>query len=134
MKEVFIEARVEQPVGTGFSIGIVTASGVDAQQEIAQDFINFFKNWQDLFGIKNYKIFVTGESYAGRYVPYISAAMLDANNTEYYDLQGKYNTFTISTILAASLIDSKSRSSGIRSMHWSVSYLVLDYLLCSHNF
>lgn len=29
-----------------------------------------------------------GESYAGRYVPYISAAMLDANDTEYYNLSG----------------------------------------------
>ena len=59
-----------------------------SQEDIAQDFIKFFKNWQDIFGIKNFKIFVTGESYAGRYVPYISAAMIDQNCTEYYDLQG----------------------------------------------
>ena len=72
-------------VGTGFSIGEVTA---DTEEEISQEFIKFFKNFQDTFGIKNYKIFVTGESYAGRYVPYISAAMIDANDTEYYDLQG----------------------------------------------
>jgi carboxypeptidase D len=32
---------------------------------------------------------VTGESYAGRYVPYISAAMLDEKDQEYFDLQGK---------------------------------------------
>ena len=48
----------------------------------------FFKNFQDTFGIKNFKIHVTGESYAGRYVPYISAAFLDQNDTEYYDLKG----------------------------------------------
>lgn len=76
---------VEQPVGTGFSIGEVTAT---TQEETAQDFIKFFKNWETTFGIKNYKIYVTGESYAGRYVPYISAAMLDQNDTEYYDLSG----------------------------------------------
>lgn len=29
-----------------------------------------------------------GESYAGRYVPYIGAQMLDQNNTEYFDLKG----------------------------------------------
>lgn len=40
------------------------------------------------FGIKNHKIYVTGESYAGRYVPYISNAMLDQNDTEYYDVKG----------------------------------------------
>ncbi|CAF9941404.1 hypothetical protein IMSHALPRED_002558 [Imshaugia aleurites] len=76
---------VEQPVGTGFSIGEVTAT---TEEEIAQDFIKFFKNWETTFGIKNYKIYVTGESYAGRYVPYISAAMLDEKDKEYYDLSG----------------------------------------------
>ena len=78
--------RVEQPVGTGFSIGEITAT---TQEETAQDFIKFFKNFEKTFGIKNYKIYVTGESYAGRYVPYISAAMLDQKDKEYYDLSGK---------------------------------------------
>ena len=77
---------VEQPVGTGFSIGEVTAT---SEEEIAQDFIKFFKNFQVLFGIKKFKIYVSGESYAGRYVPYISAAMLDAKDKNYYDVQGK---------------------------------------------
>ena len=76
---------VEQPVGTGFSQGAKTAT---TQEEIAQDFIKFFKNFQQTFGIKNYKIYVTGESYAGRYVPFISAAMLNAKNKTYYDLKG----------------------------------------------
>ncbi|KAL3470311.1 serine carboxypeptidase PepF [Aspergillus californicus] len=76
---------VEQPVGTGFSIGEVTAQ---SQEETAQDFIKFFKNFQETFGIKNFKVYVTGESYAGRYVPYVSAAMLDQEDKEYYDLSG----------------------------------------------
>jgi carboxypeptidase D len=76
---------VEQPVGTGFSKGPKTAT---SQEETAADFIKWFKNWQEVFGIKNYKIYVTGESYAGRYVPYISAAMLDQNDTTHYNLSG----------------------------------------------
>lgn len=60
-----------------------------SEEDIAQDFIKFFQNFQDIFGIKNFKIYVTGESYAGRYVPYISAAMLDENNKEYFDLNGE---------------------------------------------
>jgi carboxypeptidase D len=76
---------VEQPVGTGFSQGEVTAT---SQLDIAADFVKFFKNFQTIFGIKNFKIYVTGESYAGRYVPYISAAFLDQNDTTYYDLNG----------------------------------------------
>jgi len=78
--------RVEQPVGTGYSIGDITAT---SEEEIAQDFIHFFKNFEKAFGIKNFKIYVTGESYAGRYVPYISAAMLDEKDKTYYDLSGK---------------------------------------------
>ena len=76
---------VEQPVGTGFSIGKPTAT---TQEETAEDFVKFLKNFQKLFGIKNYKIYVTGESYAGRYVPYISAAILDQNDTTYFNLSG----------------------------------------------
>ena len=76
---------VEQPVGTGFTQGKPTAT---TQEETAQDFIKFFKNWQQTFGISNYKIYVTGESYAGRYVPYISSAMLNANDPEYYNVSG----------------------------------------------
>jgi carboxypeptidase D len=60
-----------------------------SEEDIAQDFIKFFQNFQDIFGIKNFKIYVTGESYAGRYVPYISAAMLDENNKKYFDLNGE---------------------------------------------
>ena len=78
--------RVDQPVGAGFALGTPTAT---SQEEIADDFVKFFKNFQQIFGIKKFRIFVTGESYAGRYVPYISAAMLNQNDTEYYDMQGK---------------------------------------------
>lgn len=77
---------VDQPVGTGFSTGTPTAV---SQEEIAQDFVKFFRNWQEIFGIKNFKIYVTGESYAGRYVPYISAAFLDEQNKEHFDLHGE---------------------------------------------
>ena len=77
---------VEQPVGTGFSIGNVTAT---SEEEIAQDFADFFLNFQTIFGISKFKIYVTGESYAGRYVPYISAAMLDKKDTEHFDLSGE---------------------------------------------
>ena len=76
---------VEQPVGTGFSIGTPTAT---SEEEIAADFVKFFKNFEDIFGIKNYKIFVAGESYAGRYVPYIANEMLDQNDTCYYGVNG----------------------------------------------
>ncbi|KAE8451965.1 hypothetical protein EG329_002129 [Mollisiaceae sp. DMI_Dod_QoI] len=76
---------VEQPVGTGFSTGQVTATN---EYSIAYDFIDFFKNFQNTFGIKNFKIYVTGESYAGRYVPYIADVMLQRHDKTYYNVSG----------------------------------------------
>ncbi|RDW76179.1 carboxypeptidase-3 [Coleophoma crateriformis] len=76
---------VDQPIGTGYSIGTPTAT---TEEETAQEFIRFFKNFEKLFGIKNFKIYMTGESYAGRYVPYIAAAMLDKNDPEYFNVTG----------------------------------------------
>ncbi|RMZ69890.1 carboxypeptidase cpd [Pyrenophora seminiperda CCB06] len=76
---------VEQPVGTGFTQGKPTAT---SQEEIAADFLGFFKNFVKTFGLENRKVYITGESYAGRYVPYIADAMLSANDSCYYDVKG----------------------------------------------
>jgi carboxypeptidase D len=85
VRQALLTRRVEQPIGTGFSVGTPKAK---TEEEIAQDFLGFFKHFQTAFNIKNYKIFVTGESYAGRYVPYISAAMIDTNDTTNFNLSG----------------------------------------------
>lgn len=50
--------------------------------------MGFWKNFVDTFSMQGYKIYVTGESYAGQYNPYIASAMLDANDTEYYNVKG----------------------------------------------
>lgn len=50
---------VEQPVGTGFSLGVPTAT---SEEDIAADFVKFFANFAETFGIKNFEIYVTGES------------------------------------------------------------------------
>ena len=47
---------VDQPVGTGYSYGRKTAHN---EKGVAEDFVGFFKNWEKLFGIENYKIYVT---------------------------------------------------------------------------
>ena len=76
---------VEQPVGTGFSQGTPTAQ---SQEEVAEQFLGFFKNFVDTFGLQNRKVYVTGESYAGRYVPYIADAMHKSNDSAYFDVKG----------------------------------------------
>jgi carboxypeptidase D len=56
---------VEYPLGLGFS----TTDNVTAtsEEETAADFVEFFRNFQDIFGISNFKIYITGGSYAGRH-------------------------------------------------------------------
>ncbi|KAK2605428.1 hypothetical protein N8I77_008265 [Diaporthe amygdali] len=76
---------VEQPIGTGFSTGTVTAQSED---DVAQQFMGFWRNFVDAFGLQGYKIYVTGESYAGAYCPFISSNMLDANDTTYFNVNG----------------------------------------------
>lgn len=76
---------MEQPVGTGFSQGNVTAT---SEEDVAAQFMTWYKNFANTFGTQGYKIYIAGESYAGMFVPYIASAMLDANNTTYYDVDG----------------------------------------------
>jgi len=55
---------------------------------VAAQFLGFWKQLVDTFGLQNRKIYITGESYAGYYVPYIMDAMFNANNTVYNNVQG----------------------------------------------
>jgi carboxypeptidase D len=52
---------VEQPIGTGFSVGTVTAQN---EEDVAAQFMGFFKNFVDTFSMHGYKVYITGESYA----------------------------------------------------------------------
>ncbi|KAK3684851.1 putative serine-TYPE carboxypeptidase F precursor [Podospora appendiculata] len=76
---------VEQPVGTGFSQGKVTAQN---EEDVAAQFLGFWKNFIDTFSMQGYKVYIAGESYAGLYCPYIASAMLDKKDNTYYNMSG----------------------------------------------
>ncbi|GAB1314987.1 hypothetical protein MFIFM68171_05197 [Madurella fahalii] len=76
---------VEQPVGTGFSTGKPT---ITDETDLAAQFMGFWKNFIDTFGMHGYKVYISGESYAGYYCPYIASAFLDAEDKTYYDMSG----------------------------------------------
>ena len=71
-------------MGTGFSQG---TPNITNENELASEFLGFFKNFVDAFGLQGRKVYITGESYAGYYVPYIADAMLNTNDTTYYNLE-----------------------------------------------
>lgn len=85
---------VDNPVATGFTEGKVMARN---EKDVAHDFLGFLKNWENIFGVRGYRIFLTGESYAGRYIPYISAAMLDRDDKGLFDVRGRSDPKSDST-------------------------------------
>lgn len=76
---------VEQPVGTGFSQGTPSAT---SEADVARQFLGFFKNFVETFGLQGRKIYIAGESYAGYYIPYIADAMLNSQDTAHFDVKG----------------------------------------------
>ncbi|KIY47693.1 alpha/beta-hydrolase [Fistulina hepatica ATCC 64428] len=61
---------VEQPVGTGFSQG---TPDIDNEDELAAEVVGFLQQFLEVFSeLKGKNFYVTGESYAGAYVPYIA--------------------------------------------------------------
>ncbi|KAI0825257.1 alpha/beta-hydrolase [Trametes gibbosa] len=76
---------VEQPVGTGFSQGQPSISNDD---ELAAQVAGFLEQFLEVFGeLKGSNFWVSGESYAGFYVPYIANYLYEHPNRD-LDLQG----------------------------------------------
>lgn len=76
---------VDQPVGTGLSPGNPV---INSEIDVATQFMGFWKNFMDTFDLVGRKVYITGESYAGQYIPYIASQMLDTNDTDYYNVAG----------------------------------------------
>jgi len=76
---------VDQPAGTGFSPGPPT---VNDETDVANQFMDFWKRFVDTFDLHGRKVYITGESYAGQYIPYIASAMLDQEDTTYFNVKG----------------------------------------------
>jgi carboxypeptidase D len=82
---------VDQPVGTGLSQsapGTAGAGGINNEVDVGRDFAGFWKNFMTTFGLQHRKVYITGESYAGQYIPYIASYMIDLNDTTYYNVAG----------------------------------------------
>lgn len=61
---------VEQPVGVGFTKGTAKLTN---EKQIAEEFASFLDNFYKAFPeLSKKKLWITGESYAGMYIPYIT--------------------------------------------------------------
>ncbi|OSD00457.1 alpha/beta-hydrolase [Trametes coccinea BRFM310] len=63
---------IDQPVGTGFSTAD-TKGYVADEDQMAEDFLGFLNNLVKIFpSLATRPLYLTGESYAGTYIPYIA--------------------------------------------------------------
>ncbi|KAH8116530.1 alpha/beta-hydrolase [Phellopilus nigrolimitatus] len=71
---------VDQPVGTGFSTADSDGYIADEDQ-MGADFLGFLANLVKVFpSLAHRPLLLTGESYAGTYIPYITKALFSAQN------------------------------------------------------
>jgi len=76
---------IEQPVGVGFTQG---TPNITDEVQLAVELAGFWHNFIDLFDMQKYDMYLTGESYAGYYVPYIADEFISRNDTDYFNLKG----------------------------------------------
>ena len=96
---------VEQPIGVGFTQGV--ANIVD-EIGLAEQFMGFYKNFFDAFGLQGRQTYITGESYGGFYVSYIADEMLKAKDPTYFNVSG---VMLVDPIIGDSNLQYNSRSS-----------------------
>lgn len=71
---------IEQPVGTGFTTG---TPDIHNESELSDEFYGFLQQFYAVFPeLAAKKLFITGESYAGFYIPYIATRIVDASKAE----------------------------------------------------
>lgn len=79
---------VDQPVGTGFSKGSVTGD-VRSEDEVAEDMAIFLKGFvKENPEFSGRDFYITGESYAGHYIPAISYHLLSTATDVPLNLKG----------------------------------------------
>lgn len=82
---------LETPVGVGFSYAADTTAYSSVSDEItARDNLIFLQRWFDKFPQYRHRdLFITGESYAGHYVPQLAKLMIQFNeNHKLFNLKG----------------------------------------------
>ncbi|XP_058781481.1 serine carboxypeptidase-like 42 isoform X1 [Vicia villosa] len=71
---------VESPAGVGWSYSNTTSDYIIGDDATANDMVLFLLKWYKKFpSYRSRKLFLTGESYAGHYIPQLANAILDYN-------------------------------------------------------
>ncbi|KAG9078479.1 hypothetical protein FS749_009492 [Ceratobasidium sp. UAMH 11750] len=84
---------IEQPVGTGFTLG---TPNIMNEFMLADQFYGFLKQFYTVFpDLVEKELYLTGQSYAGFYIPYIASRILHASSSEKTELPLNLQSFLI---------------------------------------
>jgi carboxypeptidase D len=68
---------VEQPIRTGFSTAAKHTHRIRSEKDVAKDFYLFMQSFLKIFSdFRNVAFYITGESYAGSYIPWMADYIL----------------------------------------------------------
>ncbi|KAF8598737.1 alpha/beta-hydrolase [Ceratobasidium sp. AG-I] len=96
---------IEQPVGTGFTLGVPNLTN---EYQMADQFYGFLQQFYAVFPkLVQKELYITGESYAGFYIPYIASRILHASASEKRKLPLNLQTFLIIDGVYSSFITSQ---------------------------
>ncbi|XP_052149565.1 serine carboxypeptidase-like 26 isoform X3 [Oryza glaberrima] len=108
---------LESPVGVGFSY-TNTSSDLTKLNDgfVAEDAYNFLVNWLDRFPqYKDHEFYISGESYAGHYVPQLADLVYERNKDKKANRYIKLKGFIVGNPLTDDQYDSK----GLVEYAWS---------------
>ena len=72
---------VDQPAGTGFSVATAASGYANTQAEVGETFLRFMQAFYSKYpSMRRCDLFLTGESYAGKYLPSIANAILQGSD------------------------------------------------------
>ena len=100
---------IDQPIGTGFSYSD-PPEYLTEMSELADEFVNFMANLYNAYPeLQGRPLWMTGESYAGKYLPVFSNALLDSDANSYYNVTFNLNGTMVGNPYTAPLTQKTSR-------------------------
>ncbi|XP_016463746.1 serine carboxypeptidase 1-like [Nicotiana tabacum] len=106
---------LESPAGVGFSYSNTSSDYITGDENTRQDSFTFLINWMERFPeYKHRDFYITGESYAGHYVPQLAQLVLSRKKTEpnlVINLQG--------VATGNGIIDDETATSGSYDFYWT---------------
>jgi len=113
---------VDQPVGVGYSYG---HKKVTEMKQIGEDIIKFFQGFYKKYpDMKQRKLYISGESYAGKYLPGIASAIIDFNQ----DAQPDEKLNLEGVIIGNGFVDPIVQRMAIRQLAVSSGHVQFDSL------